>query len=153
MKEIDALLFMVGIVLSLGSIATFIVRNLTVGSSRDAMLIHHQRLFAAASSRALTVPGVCMLLAADILSSGFSGRQSLHDGWGLTQLVLATLIFINTIFFIRPLIAKISLLTEQSAAQGRMLESYARHKKLEDRFGAANLLMIVILLLLAVFRP
>ena len=153
MTRINSLIFIVGLVLSLGSIATFIVMNMAVGSSSEPTLIHHQRFFAAASSRALTVPGVCLLFAAAILSSGFPGRTLFQDVWCLTQLVLTALIVINTIFFIRPMVTELSLLAEQSAAQGQMLESYARRKKLEDRFGAANLLMIVTTLLLAVFRP
>ena len=153
MMRIDALLFIVGMVLSLGSIATFIVMNIAVDSSSGASLIRHQRFFVHASSRALTVPGVCLLLAAAILPSGFSGRHLLHNGPGLAQLVLASLIFINTIVFIRPLVAEVSQLAEQSSAQPHFMESYIRRKKLEDRLGAANLLMLVTKLLLAVFRP
>ncbi len=41
MSKIDSLLFIVGMVLALGSIATFIVMNVAVGSSSDATLIQH----------------------------------------------------------------------------------------------------------------
>ena len=152
MIEIEAFLFMVGMVLAFGSIAMFIVMNVAVGPSSCTTLIHHQRLFVDAGSRALTIPGVCMLLTAAILSSGFSGRHWFANGWSLAQLGLAVLIFLNTIVFIRPLVVEVSKLAEQSAARGKLLESYARRKKLEDRFGAANLLMLVTTLLLAVFR-
>ncbi len=153
MTEIDAFLFLLGMALSLGSIATFIVMNRAVGSNSNIVLIHHQRIFAAASSRALTIPGVCMLLAAAILSPGFSGRHPFADAWSLVRLTVAGLIFINTVVFIRPLVAEVSKLAEQSTAEGRLVEGYKRRKTLEDRFGAANLLMIVTMLLLAVFRP
>lgn len=153
MKEANSLLFMVGMIFSLGSIATFIVMNLTVGSSSDALLIHHQRLFASAISRALTIPGVCMLFAAAILSTGSPEHQPFADGWGLAQLVLAALIFIVTIVFVRPLVTQVTQLARQGAAQGQSLESYIRRKRLEDRFGAVNFSLIVTALLLAVFRP
>lgn len=73
MSKIDSLLFIVGMVLALGSIATFIVMNVAVGSSSNATLIQHQRLFVTANARALTVPGVCLLFAATILSTNFWG--------------------------------------------------------------------------------
>ncbi len=153
MSKIDSLLFIVGMVLALGSIATFIVMNVAVGSSSDATLIQHQRLFVTANARALTVPGVCLLFAATILSTSFWGHQPLADGWGLAQLVLACLIFINTMVFVRPLVTEVSQLADQGAAQGKLLESYLRRKKLEDRLGAVNFVMIMTTLLLAAFRP
>jgi len=153
MSKVDSLLFMVGMVLSLGSIATFIVMNAAVGSSSDATLIKNQRLFVSGIARALTIPGVCVLLAATVLSMNVWGHQSFADGSGLAQLVLAALIFINTMVFVRPLVAEVSQLADQGAVQGRPLESYARRKALEDRLGAANFLMIMATLLLAAFRP
>lgn len=153
MKELNSLLFLVGMALSLGSIATFISMNVVVGSSLDLTLVHHQRLFIAAISRALTVPGVCMLFASAILSTGFSEHQPFADGWNFAQLVLAALILINTIVFIRPLVAQVTQLARRSAAQGQSLESYVKRKKLEDRFGAVNFLLIVTTLLLVAFKP
>ena len=153
MNEIGSLLLMVGLILTLGSIATFIVMNRVVGSSVDAMLIHHQRLFASASSRALTVPGVCLLLAASLLSTELWAHHWLANGWGVARLVLAALIFINTMVFVRPLVAEVSQLAAQGAAQGSVLDTYVGRKKLEDRYGAINFLMIVATLLLAAFRP
>ena len=153
MSKIDSLVFMVGMVLSLGSVATFIVMNAAVGSGSDATLVKHQRLFVSAIARALTIPGVCVLLAATVLSTSFWGHRPFDDGWGLVQLVLAALTFINTMVFVRPLVAEVSDLADQGAAQGRLLQSYATRKTLEDRFGAVNFLMIVATLLLAAFRP
>lgn len=153
MKELNSLLFMVGMALSIGSIATFIVMNVVVGSSLDLTLIHHQRLFVAAISRALTIPGVCMLFASAILSTGFSEHQPFADEWSLAQLILAALILINTIVFVRPLVAQVTQLARQSAEQELSLESYVKRKKSEDRFGSVNFLLIVTTLLLVAFKP
>jgi hypothetical protein len=43
--------------MTLGSILSFIVMSVTVGSSRDAALVYHQRMFASAISRLVSVPG------------------------------------------------------------------------------------------------
>jgi len=55
--------------------------NSIVGSSSDAKLIDHQRRFVAGISRTLTIPGVWMLIGADVLAA-LSGKTAspLVDG-------------------------------------------------------------------------
>ena len=147
MSYIATLFQLVGLVLALGSIATFIVLNAAVGSSADVALIHHQRVFVSAISRMLTVPGTAVLACAGVLRVAAESRP-LANPWPVALLVLEVLVVMNTLFFIAPLVRDVTALARSGAEQGRMLPAYPSRKAREDRHGAANFLMLVAVLLL-----
>jgi len=132
-----------GLALSMGSVLTFVVMNSIVGSSSDAQLIDHQRRFVAGISRTLTIPGVWMLIGADVLAA-LSGKDGLSARrWLIAKVGLDALILANIVVFIAPLEKRVTEIAEVSAASGQLPESYGPLKTLEDRYGAANLLMLV----------
>jgi len=153
MKNTAKLLHAIGLVLVLGSILTFVVMNMVVGSSTDAMLIYHQRLFVSAISRMLTIPGVWILVGAGSLRTVL-GKYRLSDNrWLVAKLVLCTMILINTMFVVYPLVNHVTAIAKLSAVQGQLLDAYAPLKRLEDRYGMANFLMLVTAFLVAVYKP
>ncbi|MDC8756437.1 DUF2269 family protein [Janthinobacterium fluminis] len=127
--------------------------NAVVGASGDAALIHHQRLFVSAITAALTVPGMCLLLAATCLLALTSRQRLLEQRWLIAKLVLLVLIVLNGSFVLAPLVGQVTELAVQSAAQGQLLPAYPPLKSREDMFGIANFLMLAAALLLAVYKP
>lgn len=147
------MLHLLGLVMLLGSILAFIVMNAVVGTSTDAMLIYHQRLFASAIAWTLTIPGMWILSVAGILTALAGKYRLLDNRWLIAKLVLAALILANATVFIAPLVGQVTAIAESSAAKGQLLPAFGPLKKLKDLHGIANFLMLAIAVLLAVFRP
>lgn len=142
MRDAASLLHTVGLTMALGSILTFVVMNIVLGSSTDAALVYHQRLFISAISRALTIPGVCVLVGGGVLAVTAGGQRWLDNRWLLGLVVLEGAVFVNTLFFIAPLVNEVTALAKLGAEHGQMLGGYGARKTLEDRHGAANFIML-----------
>ena len=135
-----------------GSILTFIVMNAVVGSSPSAKLILPQRLFVSAISKYLTMPGALMLLAAACLKAVVERGHVPADEWLLAELAVSILIVANTLLLITPLARKVTAIAEIGAAEGEPPPSYKPLKRLEDRCGAGNLLLLVAAFLIGVLH-
>jgi len=153
MKNTFKLLHLIGLVMFMGSILSFIAMNKFVGASTDAMLISHQRQFVSAITWALTIPGMWILIIAGSLTALTGKYRLIEHRWLITKLALAALILINGTFFIAPLVSQVTSIAEQSAIQGQLLPTYMPLKTKEDMYGIANFLMILIVIFLAIFKP
>ncbi len=152
MKSIARLLHELGLALPIGSVLTFVVMNMVVGSSTDARLIYNQRLFVSAISRTLTIPGVWILFASDGLTVVARRRRLLADKWLFAKLCLSASIVVNTTLFIAPLASRVTAIAELTGAQRQLPESYAPLKNLEDRYGMLNFLLLAAALLAGVYE-
>ncbi len=153
MRNLSKVLHLIGLVMFMGSILSFIAMNSFVGASTDAVLISHQRQFVSTITWALTIPGMWILVIAGCLTA-LSGKYVLTEHrWLAGKLVLAVLILINATFFISTLVGQVTGIAEQSAIQGQLLSTYMPLKAKEDMYGIANFLMILVSILLAIYKP
>ena len=153
MRNLAKGLHLIGLVMFMGSILSFIAMNAFVGASTDAVLISQQRQFVSTITWALTIPGMWILVITGCLTA-LSGKYSLTEHrWLIGKLALAVLILINATFFISPLVGLVTAIAGQSAIQGQLLPTYMQLKVKEDMYGIANFLMIVAAILLAIYKP
>lgn len=153
MKNTFKLLHLIGLVMFLGSILSFIAINKFVGANPDATLIFHQRQFVSAITWTLTIPGMWILVIAGGLTALTGKYRLIEHRWLIAKLVLAALILVNGTFFIPPLVAQVTSIATQGAIQGQLLPTYIPLKVKEDMYGIANFIMILIAIILAIFRP
>ena len=153
MKKSVKLLHVIGLIMFFGGILPSIVMNSVVGTSTEALLIYHQRLFVSAITRALTIPGMWILIVAGNLTAIAGKYRLVEHRWLIAKLALATLILINGTCILAPLVRQVTSVAEQSAWQGQLLPSYMPLKAKEDMYGIANFIMLVIAFLLAVYKP
>lgn len=153
MKKTTKLLHIIGLVMFLGGILPSIVMNSVAGTSTDAVLIYHQRLFVSAITWALTIPGMWILIVAGSLTALTGKYRFIEHRWLIAKRVLAALILINGTFILAPLVSQVTSIAEQSAAQGQLLPTYMPLKTKEDMYGIANFLMLLIAFFLAIYRP
>lgn len=153
MKKTAKLLHLIGLVMFLGGILPSIVMNSVVGTSTDAVLIYHQRLFGSAITWALMIPGMWIQIVAGSLIALAGKYRLIEHRWLIIKLVLAALILINGTFILAPLVSQVTSIAEQSALQGQLLPTYMPLKMKEDMYGIANFLMLVFAFLLVIYRP
>ncbi len=153
MKNTFKWLHLIGLVMFLGSILSFIAMNAFVGASINAELISHQRQFVSAITWTLTIPGMWILVITGCLTALVGKYRLGENRWLIVKLVLAALILINGTFFISPLVNQVTGIAGQGAIQGQLLPTYMPLKAKEDMFGIANFLMILIAFVFAIFRP
>lgn len=143
----------IGLVMFLGGILPSIVMNVVVGASTDVVLIYHQRMFVSAITRALTIPGMWILIVTGSLTALAGKYRLVEHRWLIAKLLLAALILINGTFVLAPLVGQVTQIAEQSASQGHLLSTYIPLKAKEDMYGIANFLMLLMAFFLAIYKP
>ena len=153
MKNAVKILHLLGFVMFLGGILGTIITTIVVGSDTDPVLIDHQRQIVSAIVQGLTVPGMWIVILSGLYMAFLRKYNLLKIRWLTLKSILGTLIFINGSFILVPLADKVTALASQSASQGALAMNYLSLKGNEDMFGAVNLILILIVTVIAVFKP
>jgi len=138
-----------GLVMSLGSILTFIViSSLIEGTSLEN--IAFGRKIISAGTNVLTLPGMCALVITGVWM-GYK-RYGLKQRFFQLKLLIIMLIFINGYFFVRPLVNSATEIAARSFAQGQLLPEYMALYIQESTFGTVNILLIVAAAVIGVWK-
>jgi hypothetical protein len=139
MRKVLQFIHLIGLVLFLGSILTFVVASSVPAAGDVASLVVARRVISAGTN-ALTLPGLGLLIASGI---GLTwGRLRLRDHRWLQVMVIATgLIALNGLLFVLPAVRSASALIEESRALGTLTEAYTRAYVLESSAGGVNVLL------------
>lgn len=144
------LLLILGFILCLGSIFSFIVMNIVFGETPSIESTYWQRLFVSEITNVLIIPGICLILISTILFSWkFYGFFS--NIWVIIIQVLVVIIVINTI--------NITLMAEKATAIAihqkvimNSIPEYVKIKSREDIFGAINMLLLLTYLIISQYK-
>ena len=130
---------LIGLVLFLGSILTFIVAS-SVGSAGDLASLAVARRVISTGTNALTLPGLGLLIASGV---GLAwGRLRLRDHRWLQVMALAVAaIALNGVLFVLPSVRSATALAEESRSRGTLSAAYGRAYALESSAGAVNVLL------------
>lgn len=139
MRKTLKFVHLIGLVLFLGSIFTFIVVSSVPAKGDLASLVVARRVISAGTN-ALTLPGLGLLIASGI---GLTwGQLRLRDHRWLQVMVLAAgLVVMNGFLFVLPAVRSASALVEESQSLGPLTQAYARAYILESSAGSVNVVL------------
>lgn len=143
------LIHLLGLVLALGSIFTFIVvSSLTRGASLENLTFGRQII--SAGTVALTLPGMGLLA----VTGGLLAYRQYGFGLRFSQLklLLMVLVILNAFCFILPAEEAATELARQSLAQGLLSPEYEAAYIRESIFGAANVAFIIAAAVVGVWK-
>ena len=145
-------LHLLGLAVFLGSIPGHILLGQMAAGAGDldkaALLLAAKHT----STLALTLPGLALSVVTGALPLA-RRRELLRSGWMRAKLGLVTLLVANGVLLLSPVGAEMAHLGEAAAASGALPPQLASLAAREGMLGAANLLMILAIVSLAVARP
>ncbi len=127
-----------GLVMFLGSILTFIVISSQITHASLENFAFSRNLISAGTS-ILTVPGLWA-----VVSTGFVlgyRKYGIHNRFFQLKALLATLILLNAQFLVVPAVQTATRIASQSLHEGRLLPIYSSAFLREEIFGAFNILL------------
>jgi len=140
---------LLGLVLYLGSIVTFVVIS---------SLIEHAGLEHIALGRKIISTGTDVLTLPGMWVLAFSGIWMGYTRYGFSQrfsrlkLLIVILIAVNTYLFVLPSVTEATKLAEMSLAQGSLIPGYKNAYIRESIFGGINVLLTISAVVVGVWR-
>ena len=130
---------LIGLVLFLGSILTFIVVSSVPATWDVASLVVARRVISTGTN-VLTLPGLGLLIGSGV---GLTwGQLRVRDHRWLQVMVLAAgLIALNGFVFVLPAVRSASALIEEAQSLGTVTEAYTRAYVLESSAGSVNVIL------------
>ena len=139
----------VGLVIFLGSILTFVVISALIENASLENIAFGRRIISTGTS-VLTLPGMWLIAV-----TGFC-RGYLLYGWQQRffqiKLLLVTLIILNAYLFIVPAATSATEIAVRSLAEGQLLPEYKAAYMRETIFGAVNVLLALTAAVVGVWR-
>ena len=144
------LLSILGFILCLGSIFSFIVMNIVLGDAPSISSVYWQRLFVSKITAVLIIPGISLVVISTLLLSlkyyGFFSNI-----WVTITQILVVLIIINSVN-ITLLAEKVTAIAIHQKEIMADIPGYIKLKSKEDVFGAVNMLMLLTFLIISVYK-
>ncbi len=148
MVRASRLVHVIGLVLTLGSICTFLVVSSVIdGASVEGIALG--RRIISAGTNALTLPGKS-LLALGGIGMGLL-RYGVKDRFFQLKLLLA-LIAVNGAIFVAPSVSAATELAVRSLSEGRLLAEYGPAYARESIFGAVNVVLMLAATVVGVWK-
>lgn len=140
-----------GLILFLGSIFLYIlISGLTSHNSLENLVFSRQII--RTGTLFLTIPGLGLVLLSGLVMTGkYYGFGKYR--WLNIKQFLTLLILVNSLFLILPAASEALQLAKQSMEQGILLPSYQSAYQREAVFGATNVLLSLIAMAVAVWKP
>ena len=146
------LVHLLGFALFLGSILSHIVTSRVHAGTADVSLLLFARDTVCIATRALTVPGLVLLIGSGIGMVWTSRGQLLRQRWVQLHVVLAAAIaMVSAVVVVA--VARLAVAAEALAAGRGGLEAFVAPAAIERYAGAANILMILLAAGVALVRP
>jgi hypothetical protein len=140
----------VGFILCLGSIFSFIAMNLVQGNSPSIDSIYLQRLFVSKITFVLIIPGIVLIVLGAVFLSwkqyGFFSNK-----WIAIAQSLLILIIINSTN-ITLFADKVTAIAIKQKLTMTSIPEFILLKSKEDMFGALNLIMLLACLIIAIYQ-
>ena len=130
-----------GIVIFLGSIFTFITISALIESASLENIAFGRKIISNGTN-ILTLPGIWILAITGTLM-GYK-RYGLRHRFFQIKLTLITLILINAYFFIVPAVSSATEIAIRSISAGQLLPEYNDAYMKESLFGAANVILAIL---------
>jgi hypothetical protein len=153
MFKLVKVIHFIGIAMFLGSILGYIVMGIVMGSETDVLKVHLHRQFIQRITWSLTVPGMWLVVLTGVVMTIRGKYGFFKIRWLGIKQVLAIIILANGTFVLAPYVDQLVMLSAQGLSQGTLPEEFPPLKAKEDMFGAVNVLLILVSILLAVFKP
>lgn len=139
-----------GLVMMLGSILTFLVVSTVIqGGSVESVALG--RRIISAGTNVSTLPGMGVLAASGIwMGLRLHGARS---RFFQLELLLLVLIALNGAVFVAPSVSEATELAVRSLAHGTLLPEYAAAYARESTFGAVNVALMLAAAVVRVWKP
>jgi hypothetical protein len=153
MYGITKALHLVGLAMFLGSILGHISIGFLPGAHEraEAMLIGRQAIEIA--TWALTIPGLALLVATGLAMAMGGGLGFRRRRWLAVHQIIALLIVLNAALILVPGGSALLGVASEMAQGGGSSASFAALSARERMFGAANLVLVLITVFIAVLKP
>lgn len=145
------LIAIIGFILCLGSIFSFIVMNVALGSSPTIESVYWQRLFVSKITDVLVLPGITIFVISAALLSW--KQYGFFTNWKVIVVqVFMVLIILNT-FNITVIEKDATAIAIRQFQTMKEIPDYLVLKNKEDMFGAFNMIMLLACLIIGFFQP
>ncbi len=144
------LLHLLGMVLFLGSIITFVLISARTEGASLQELAFARRIISAGTAT-LTLPGLWLLATTGLLL-GFLRYGPAHAVFQ-TKAFIALCVIANAHLLVMPAVEEATALARQSLLQGELLAAYNDAYLRESAFGAINVLLALTAAIIAIWRP
>lgn len=151
MRQLARLGHIIGLVLLLGSILTFIVAS-GVGESGGVLELAVARRIISAGTAFLTLPGLALLVVSGAALVGM-GTGMLRRTPVRIMLVAAAGIIANGVAVVLPAVRSATALAEASLAAGHRVAGYQHAYMTESVAGGLNVALVLVALVAGVFGP
>jgi Predicted integral membrane protein (DUF2269) len=145
---------LIGLTLFLGSILGHLAASVAAGEPGSAGFLYAREQMAFAT-RVLTLPGLFLAVASGIALAKVSRQSPLRVRWLEAKVALTVAIAINSIVFVAPAGARV-LAETVALSRGEPVVALAQivaDRNAETIAGAANIVMILAIVLLGVIKP
>lgn len=143
-------LHILGLVFFLGSIITFIIAS-ELSNESDLVGLVFARELISTGTLIITIPGMWLVIVTGIGMAIISAR--LKQTWVRIKFVVSIIIALNAHAFIMNAVTEATLLANKSLLKGVIHIDYLQAYTEESIFGAINVLLILSLIIVAVFKP
>jgi len=144
---------LIGLTLFLGSILGHIVAGAAAGAPGTQSFLYAREHIALAT-QFLTLPGLALAVASGIALAAVSRLSPLRQRWLAAKIALTVAILINSAIFVAPsgaraLAGALALSKGDNGAMAEILSAL----RIEQIAGTVNILLILAIVLLGVFKP
>lgn len=140
---------LIGLILFLGSILTFIIVSLLIEGG-DVETIAFGRQIISTGTHVLTLPGL-WILAVTGIGMGYK-QYGGNQQYFRIKAAIAFLVILNTYLFVAPAVTSATELAARSLAQGRLLQEYMNAYMQESVYGGINVLLAVAAMAVGVWK-
>jgi len=142
---------LLGLVMFLGSIISYIIINEMAGKSNNLEIISFVKSYVYFGSKTITVPGMWLLVMSGIIMS-YRGGYSIKDtNWLKTKFIVAILIILNATFLIMPATRELAHRANDSLIKGVLNSDMDKFQMREDMFGTINVIGIFANIILVIY--
>lgn len=146
-------LHIIGVVLFFGSILGHAIAGVVSSGTTDSQVLNIVRQVVQAETNYLTIPGL-VLFSVTGGAMIFVGKLPIKKlKWLALHLALGILVILNAIFILAPLGQEMLAMAQSIASGTGSIEHIHELEAKEAIFGAINIFLCVLLVLIAVIKP
>jgi uncharacterized membrane protein len=144
---------LLGIAAFLGSVFAHIAVSVLPGATSDPQTILVVRRAIEGATRFVTLPGLVLAIGSGIALTWLGRRDVRRNRWLAVHQIIGVLVAINAFLILAPTGREALALAEAAYAQGASLAPALTVAAREAQFGPINVVLTILTVALAVFRP